>query len=148
MCQRIIYSVLLFFLSLQLIGAQGISVKKLGFSEKEQSEIAPVFKDSVLYFSSNKNINWLKKATDQDNENFYNLFSVRQAADSSWRDVEQYQADYFSEFHTGSIAFFEPRNEIYFTEVLYKDKKRFKGKDQNACRSQKILAATGGAGPG
>ncbi|MCT4647504.1 MAG: PKD domain-containing protein [Carboxylicivirga sp.] len=131
MCQRIIYSVLLFFLSLQLIGAQGISVKKLGFSEKEQSEIAPVFKDSVLYFSSNKNINWLKKATDQNNENFYNLFSVRQAADSSWQDVEQYQADYFSEFHTGSIAFFEPRNEIYFTEVHYKDKKRFKGKDQN-----------------
>lgn len=131
MCQRIICSGLLFFLGLQFLGAQGISVKKLPFNKKEHSEIAPVYLDSVLYFSSNKNVKWLNKPTDQDNQNFYNLFSVRQEADSSWLNVKQYQPDYFSEYHTSSITFSHNLDEVYFTEVQYKDKKRLKGKDQN-----------------
>ncbi|MCG8582164.1 MAG: PKD domain-containing protein [Bacteroidales bacterium] len=110
--------------SYQQMTAQGLSVKKLPFCKPNQSEIAPTVHDSLLYYSSNKNVNWLSKAVDQDNQNFYNLFTVHQRQDSTWTLTEQYKPSYFSQYHTSSISFLPDSNEIYFTEVHMKERKR------------------------
>ena len=103
--------------------AQGVSVQKLPFSKKHVSEIAPFLQDSVLYFSTNKNVKWATKPTDQDNQNFYNLFATQQNVDSSWTRAKQYLPSYFSDFHTSTISFHPTSNEVYFTEVHYKNRR-------------------------
>jgi hypothetical protein len=114
-----------------MVGAQGVSVKKLPFSKKNVSEIAPQVYSSKLFFSSDKNVRWLNKPVDQNKNNFYNLFSIVQDTDSSWVSEEQYLVNYFSPYHTSSITFFPERDEVYFTETQYKDKKRLDKHTEN-----------------
>jgi len=111
--------------------SQKISIEKLPFCKKHVSEIAPTISDSVLYYSSNQNVKWASKSTDQDNQNFYNLFSTQQKVDSSWTKASQYLPKYFSEFHTSTITFHQKSNKVYFTEVQYKKKKNLKDKSEN-----------------
>ncbi len=131
MYQKIVLYCALVVLSVQVVGAQGMSVKKLPFCKKNESEIAPQVYNSKLYFSSNKNINWLIKPIDQDQNNFYNLYSIQQEADSSWVNEKQYLESYFSKYHTSSIAFYPEVNEVYFTEAQFKDKKHLKNNADN-----------------
>ncbi len=119
---------LLVIINWQNTNAQGLSVQRLPFNRKYISEIAPTIRDSILYFSTNKNVKWATKPTDQDNHNFYNLFTVQQNADSSWTKVKQFLPDYFSDFHTSTISFYTDSNEVYFTEVQYKNKKNIRKK--------------------
>ncbi|WP_430814609.1 PKD domain-containing protein [Carboxylicivirga sp. RSCT41] len=126
----LIFSIILLG-SYQQMTAQGLSVKKLPFCKPDQSEIAPTVNDTLLYFSSNKNVNWLSKAVDQDNQNFYNLFTVHQRQDSTWTEEKQYQPSYFSEYHTASISFLPDSNEVYFTEVHLKNRKSLKRNSEN-----------------
>ncbi len=121
----------LLVLGLQMVEAQGVSVKKLPFCKKNQSEIAPMVHDSLLYFSTDKNIKWLNKPVDQDNNNFYNLFTVRQDTDSAWIEEKQYLPGYFSVYHTSSIAFYPAHNQVFFTETQYKEKRRLKKNADN-----------------
>jgi len=123
MLQKIIIISLLVLLNWQTSKAQGLSIQKLPFCKKDISEIAPIVQDSIFYYSSDQNVKWAVKATDQDNENFYNLFSVQQNIDSSWTKEQQYLPNYFSKFHTSTISFYLDSNEVYYTEVQYKDKK-------------------------
>ncbi|WP_430810651.1 MULTISPECIES: PKD domain-containing protein [unclassified Carboxylicivirga] len=110
--------------SLSGLTAQGLHVKKLPFCRKNQSEIAPYKKDTLLFFSSDKNINWLNKLTDHKRRNFYNLFTVQQSADSAWFNEQAFESDFFSDFHTSTISFSPNGELVYFTEAHYKDKKR------------------------
>ncbi len=125
-----IFSVLLLG-SYQTMTAQGLSVKKLPFCKVHESEMAPAVHDTLLFFSSNKNVRWLSKPIDQDNQNFYNLFTVRQREDSTWTNVEQYQPNYFSQYHTFSISFLPDSGEVYFTEVQMKERKRLQKNADN-----------------
>jgi hypothetical protein len=122
---------ILLLASFQLINAQGLSIKKLPFCKSHQSEIAPTVHDSLLYFSSNKNVSWLSKAVDQDNQNFYNLFTIHQRQDSTWTEEEQFMPSYFSQYHTASISFLPDSNEVYFTEVHMKEKRRLQKDTEN-----------------
>jgi len=114
----------LLILGVQVTKSQDLIIKKLPFSKSNQSEIAPYLNDSLLYFSSNKNISWLNKLTDQNRDNFYNLYTITQSTDSMWYGEQQYQKGYFSDFHTGTISFSSGGDEVYFTESQYKTKKR------------------------
>lgn len=122
MCTKYFLIGILFIITWNWADAQSVSVKKLPFSNIYTSEIAPIVKDSVLYFSADKNVKWASKLVDQDSRNFYNLFTTTQNADSSWTEVQQYLPDYFSVFHTSTISFSPFGDGIYFTEVHNKDK--------------------------
>ncbi|MBR8536591.1 PD40 domain-containing protein [Carboxylicivirga sediminis] len=131
MHQKIFLLSVLFALTFQIAEAQGVSVKRLPFCKKNQSEIAPMVYDSLLYFSSDKNVKWLNKPIDQDNNNFYNLFTIQQASDSSWMDERQFEQDYFLPYHTSTIAFYPEFNEVFFTETQYKHKQRLAKNSDN-----------------
>ncbi len=131
MCRKIVLTGLLLSTLTSLVMSQGISVAKLSFCKKNISEIAPAFNDTLLYYSSRSNVKWGVKSTDQDNLNFYNLFTVHQRQDSSWTKAEQFMPEYFSEFHTSTIAFLPDSGKVFFTEVHYKDRKRAKNADEN-----------------
>ncbi|WP_185968826.1 PKD domain-containing protein [Carboxylicivirga sp. M1479] len=117
---------LIFISSFSALKAQGLSVKTLSFNEKHNDEMAPFVQDSLLYFRSNKNVKFGIKGVDQDKENMLNLFSVYQAADSTWEEPVQFMPNYFSDLNTSSIVFYPDSNEIYFTESHIKDKKELK----------------------
>ncbi|WP_439181666.1 PKD domain-containing protein [Carboxylicivirga taeanensis] len=121
---RILLFSMVFMGCLQLSKAQDISVNRLPFCTKSQSEIAPFYSDSLLFFSSDKNVKWLSKPVDQDNNNFYNLFTIQQEADSSWVNESQFLPDYFSPYHTSTIAIYPDIQMAYFTETQYKNRKR------------------------
>ncbi|MCU4154867.1 PKD domain-containing protein [Carboxylicivirga sp. A043] len=140
---------LLFIVSIILLGsyqmmtAQGLSVEKLPFSKKHENERAPLVKDSLLFFSSDKNVRTFSKVFNSEGNNLYNLMMVNQRQDSSWTKVEQYLPSYFSKYDYKSICFLPDSNEIVFTQLQNKDKGVYgiyiaKGKGDNY-RRERIL---------
>lgn len=104
--------------------AQDIRVCKLSISANASDEMAPFIKDSVLYFSSNKQVSLLKRYFDGNKQPLYHIFSATLNADSSFSKPKQFLSDYMSPFHTGSIIFSSDGNKMFIGQNHYDSYKR------------------------
>ncbi len=104
--------------------AQDVRVQKLPVSTNGSNEMAPFIKDSVLYFSSNKQVALLKRYFDENKEPLYHIFSARLNADSTFAKQQQYLSDYMSPFNTGSVIFSVDGNQMYIGQNHYDTYKR------------------------
>ncbi|MBK3517481.1 PKD domain-containing protein [Carboxylicivirga marina] len=124
MRQLIIIFSFILLSSYQLMTAQDLIVNKLEFSKKYENERAPFIQDSLLLFSSDKNVSAFSKELDQNGNKLFNLMMVHQREDSSWTKVKQYLPSYFSGLDIKSICSLPDSNEVYFTELQVQDRKQ------------------------
>ncbi len=96
--------------------AQNIKIQKLKFGSSTSSEMAPFYKDSVLYFSSNKKNSWVVSYYDQNKESLYHIYQVNLLSDSSFSKPSPFMLEKVSPFNTGSIYISKDGKECYVTK--------------------------------
>lgn len=97
--------------------AQEVSVKKLSISKNGTNEMAPFVKDSVLYFSTNKNISSFKKYFNENGDLLYHIFAAQLNADSTFGKPQRFLDNYFSpRLNTGSYTFSKDGQQLYIAQ--------------------------------
>ncbi|MCU4163269.1 PKD domain-containing protein [Carboxylicivirga caseinilyticus] len=122
---RIIFLTISFLLAISSgLVAQDVQVQRLPFSTNSSNEMSPFIKDSVLYFSTNKPISFLRRYFDDNRQLLYHIFSVKLNPDSSFSKPIRYESDFLSPFNTGSITFSNDGNKMYIGQNHYDTYKR------------------------
>ncbi len=103
--------------------AQDVKVTKLPLNTRA-SQMAPLLIDSVLYYSSNQSVNFLKRYFDENRNALYHMFSSELKADSTFSKPQQFQKGYLSPFNTASIAFSPDGQKMYVGQNHYDTYKR------------------------
>jgi len=109
--------------------AQDIKISPIPVNERQSSEIAPFFKDSVMLFASNRKSSLLVNYFNSDNEHLYHIYRSRLKPDSTWTKPTAFQPepDFFTRFNTGSVIYSEDDSLIFVTQNHYDSNKRAKG---------------------
>jgi hypothetical protein len=85
--------------------AQNIEVKPVKINTSENSELAPVIKDSVLFFISNRRTNLLVTYMDQENQLLYRVFKAPLHNDSTIGKATLFAPPSQPRFNAGPLTF-------------------------------------------
>ncbi|MBS2097016.1 PKD domain-containing protein [Carboxylicivirga linearis] len=104
--------------------AQDVQIQKLPFSSSSNNEMSPFLRDSILYYSSNQPVSFLKRYYDDNKQLLYHIFSAQLNADSTFTKPVRFEKDFLSPFNTGSITFSEDGNVMFVGQNHYDTYKR------------------------
>ncbi|PWE01171.1 PKD domain-containing protein [Marinilabilia rubra] len=120
----IIYLALVLTLSLH-VRAQKIEVTKLSINSPSSSEVAPVVKDSTLYFISNRRTSLLVTYMDQNEELLYRVFRAPLKPDTTLGKVTRFSPPSQPKLNAGPLTFSENGAEMIAT---HNQRRNFLGK--------------------
>ncbi|MFO8000755.1 MAG: PKD domain-containing protein [Marinilabilia sp.] len=129
------HTLLIFILLLPLLGGQlrgqEIEVRKLEINTPGNSEMAPVLKDSVLYFLSNRRTNILVTYLDQDEELLYRIFRAPLKPDGTFKKPKLFSPPGQPRFNAGPLTFSSNGATLIATHNLSDSYRRSKPPDNN-----------------
>ena len=114
-CLRPLFIVLLSYATTLAYGQEPV-VKQLKVSTPTAHELAPVVKDSILYFISNRKTNLLATYVDQDDELLYSLFSVPLKGGQPQGTARHFSFSGGSRFNQGPFTFSPNGTSIIITQ--------------------------------
>ncbi|MBN2743724.1 MAG: PKD domain-containing protein [Marinilabiliaceae bacterium] len=94
----------LFFSLPASVRAQDMKIEKLLFCSPRSNEIAPFYRDSVLYFASNRRKSLFRSYMNPQGELLYYLYQVRHKGADRWERPQLFDARYQSPFNNASMT--------------------------------------------
>lgn len=114
-----------------------IRFQNLRSINSEASDVAPVYLNYQLVFSSDRKGIQFKRNSEQTGNAFFKLYKSQKSAKKGWGAVESFSQEINSPNHEGAACFDSTGSEIYFTRSEFSQGENLNHSDENQLKLYK-----------